>query len=88
MSGLLIQGEQMGVQQTVPGLVCERGPHPALGHLPLFGLQHGGNDDGIDAILGKSRIPQDALGQVLIVMGNPEAFFDKTVDADGLGRFG
>src|SRR6476660_4005443 len=63
-----IEGKQVRVKQPVPSLVRQSSPHPTLRHLPLLGLQRGGNDDGIHARFGKSRVSQDAFRQVLVVM--------------------
>jgi hypothetical protein len=46
----------------MPGFMRERGPHAALGHLTLLGVERGRDHDRLNACFGELRKSQHALG--------------------------
>src|SRR5579859_5206264 len=70
----------------MPGFVRERGPHAALSHFALFGVERCTNDDCVNAISAKLCISQDSFWQNFVLRHNAKALLDEAIDTDGLGR--
>src|SRR5438128_2703309 len=79
MHRLFVQREKVGVEQTMPGFMRERGSHSTFRHFALRRIERSGNYNCIDALLSESGIPQHAFGQVLILGVDGETLLNKTV---------
>jgi hypothetical protein len=67
----------------MPGFMRERGPHAALSHFALFGVERYSNHDCFDTILAEFRKSQYSFWQVFVLRHDAKTLLDKTINTYG-----